>query len=158
MKIRNKLLRNKAVRQTIRLLRQGTSPHKMALTITLGFLLGIIPAFGFITPVCTAIALWLRLNVPLILSVLYAVLPLQLALFVPFLHLGEQVFNLTPIPFSPEKLLHMVQTDWWDTLSLIGITNLAAVAVWLILSIPAGYFLYFLFLWILRKLKKTQRT
>lgn len=129
----------------------------MALTITLGFLLGIIPAFGFITPICTAIALWLRLNVPLVLAILYAVLPLQLALFVPFLHWGEQVFNLPPIPFSPERLLHMVQTDWLNTLGLIGLTNLAALAVWLIISIPAGYILYFLCFLIFRKLDKNQQ-
>lgn len=141
----------------IRVLRQGTSPHKMALTVTLGFLLGIIPAFGFVTPICTAIALWLRLNVPLALATLYAVLPLQLALFVPFLHWGEQFFNLPPIPFSPEKLLHMVQTDWLNTLGLIGITNLAAVAVWFILSVPAGYLLYFLFFLIFRRLDKTRK-
>lgn len=141
----------------IRLLRQGTSPHKMALTITLGFLLGIIPAFGFVTPICTAIALWLRLNVPLALATLYAVLPLQLALFVPFLHLGNQVFNLPPIPFSPEELLHMIQTDGLATLGLIGLTNLAAVAVWLIFSIPTGYTLYFLFFLLFRKLDKTQK-
>ncbi len=140
------------------MVRQGISPHQLALSITLGFFLGIIPVFGFITPLCAGLALWFRLNVPLALSVLYIVLPLQLALFIPFLRWGENIFHLSRIPIAPEKLLNMVQTSWWGTLEQLGLSLLTAVAIWFAVSVPGSFLFYFLFSRILKKVQKKQRS
>ncbi len=123
----------------------------------MGFLLGIIPAFGFVAPMCAALAVWLRLNVPLALTVLYLVFPLHIALFFPFLEMGEVVFNLPELPFSPTMLTQMIKTDWWDTLQMMGINNLAAIAVWLIVSIPTSFVLYGILLLLLKRFKKAGR-
>ncbi len=144
MKAKNRLLRWKPVRQLLRLVRQGSSPRKLAQSVTLGFLLGVIPAFGFITPVCTGLALWWRLNTPLSLAVLYAVLPLQLALLFPFFRLGIDIFNLPPLPITFDQLTHLTLSEWWGLLGQIGLANLTAVGVWAVLSIPGGLLIYFL--------------
>lgn len=157
MRIKRKLFRIKLVRKLVKLLRQGTSPHKMALSITMGLLLGVIPTFGFVAPMCAAFALWLRLNVPLALSTLYLMQPIHLILFVPFLRMGESIFDLPALPFSPKKLIHMIRTDWWNTLEFIGINNLAAIGAWLIVSVPASFLLYGLVLLLLKRFKKEQR-
>lgn len=154
MSIKQKLFRIKPVRKLVKLLRQGTSPHKMALSITMGLLLGVIPTFGFVAFMCAALALWLRLNVPLTLSALYLMQPVHIVLFVPFLRMGEFIFDLPRLPFSPDTLMHRIRTDWWGTLGQIGTNNLAAVGAWLIVSIPASFLLYGILLMLLKKFKK----
>lgn len=124
----------------------------------MGMLLGVIPTFGFVAPMCAAIALWLRLNVPLALSVLYLMLPVHIALFVPFLKMGSVVFDVPKIPFSTDVLLQMIRTDWWDTLELLGVNNVAAVGVWLIASVPLSFLLYGLLLTLLKRFKKEQHS
>ena len=69
-------------------LRQGITPRRLALTLALGFAIGCIPVVGIPTLVCAAVALSLRLNLPAIQAANYLVMPLQLALIVPFVRLG----------------------------------------------------------------------
>lgn len=68
-------------------LTQGVTPQRIALTLTLalGALLGVFPVLGATTVLCTAAALWLRLNQPLnaVLS------PLHLLLLYPFCRAGS---------------------------------------------------------------------
>ncbi|MGD9080043.1 MAG: DUF2062 domain-containing protein, partial [Desulfobacterales bacterium] len=55
----------------------GMSLRKIALCISLGFVLGIFPVLGATSLLCTAAALALRLNLPAIQVVNYMVYPLQ---------------------------------------------------------------------------------
>jgi uncharacterized protein (DUF2062 family) len=57
---------NILIRPLIDLLRQGISPKKLALTIALGFWLGVTPVLGSTTILCTLAAVALRLNLPAI--------------------------------------------------------------------------------------------
>src|ERR1700721_578399 len=78
-----------ALRQNAKLwLRQGMSPRRLALTLALGLAIGCIPVVGIPTLVCAALALTLRLNLTAIQAANYLVMPLQLALIVPFCRLG----------------------------------------------------------------------
>lgn len=156
--MKNRLLRWKSVRQLIRLIRQGFSPRKLAQSVTLGFVLGVIPAFGFITPVCTGLALWWRLNTPLVLAVLYAVLPLQIVLLLPFFQLGISLFDLPPLPIALDQLADLSLKEWWHMLGQIGVANLAAVAVWAMLSVPGGLLIYGLSYRIIAAFKKDTKT
>jgi uncharacterized protein (DUF2062 family) len=142
----HKLQKNKAGRLIAAQLQQGTSPPRLSLTITLGALLGIIPVFGFITGVCAAIAAWLRLNVPLSLAVLYAVMPLQFLLFVPFIRLGEWVFPIDKLRLAPDVLLSRLQADTWGTLLQFWHAVLGALGAWLLVSLVLGTVLYFVLL------------
>jgi uncharacterized protein (DUF2062 family) len=72
-------------------LKQGISPGQLALTLALGFTIGCVPVVGVPTVVCTAIALVLGLNLPMIQAATYIAMPFQLALIVPFLKLGTRV-------------------------------------------------------------------
>jgi len=112
------------------------------LAIALAVPLGIVPVYGFITPLATVIAIWWRLNVALVLGILYLVFPLQLLLFVPFLWLGGMLFQLSPLPFSPTELMVMVENEGWKLFQQIWKTNLAAVGVWLLIAVPLGALLY----------------
>jgi hypothetical protein len=72
----------------------------LALTLALGFTIGCVPVLGVPTVVCTAVALALGLNLPVIQAANYAAMPFQLVLIVPFLKLGARVvaFGVGPEP------------------------------------------------------------
>lgn len=83
-----------------------------------------------------------RLNVALVLGVLYLMFPLQLLLFVPFLWLGGLLFQLSPLPFSTAEIMIMVENEGWKLFQQIWTTNLAAIGVWLLVAVPLGALLY----------------
>ncbi|MEM6846335.1 MAG: DUF2062 domain-containing protein [Bacteroidota bacterium] len=132
----------KPVQQFKQMLSQGSNPRELSLAIALSVPIGIVPLFGFITPLATALAIRWRLNVPLVLALLFLALPLQLLLFVPFLRMGELLFQLPPLPFSPTEIMAMLETTGWGLFQQIWVTNLAAVVAWLLVALPLGFLLY----------------
>jgi uncharacterized protein (DUF2062 family) len=78
----------KIVRPIIGLLKQGITPHKIALGLALGIVLGIFPVIGMTTLLCTVAAFLFRVNLPAIQVANYLVAPLQLALLLPFYRAG----------------------------------------------------------------------
>ncbi|MFP4090056.1 MAG: DUF2062 domain-containing protein [Cyclobacteriaceae bacterium] len=146
-----RLEKYKAGRMILSQVRQGTSPPLLSLTVTLGAVLGIIPVFGFITGVCAAVAAWLRLNVPLSIAVLYAVMPLQLLLFIPFIRLGEWLFPIEKLRLAPELLIKNFQQDTFGTLLQFWHSILGALGAWLLVSLLLGTLLYFVLLLLFRR-------
>ncbi len=78
-------------------LKQGTSPRKLALSTTIGLLLGIFPMLGVTTFVMALVAVRFRLNLPLMLFVSYLIYPVQIFLIIPFVRLGEWLMGAQPI-------------------------------------------------------------
>ncbi len=94
-------------RKAVAWLRQGISPQRLALTLSLGFAIGCIPVVGIPTLICAALALALRLNLPAIQAANYLVMPLQVALILPFVRLGGRLFSFAPRPaLDGHTLLH----------------------------------------------------
>jgi uncharacterized protein (DUF2062 family) len=151
MHIPNGLSQTRLFRLVKQQLRQGSSTRELSRAIVLGVVLGIIPVVGFITAVCAAIAAWLRLNVALSLAVLYAVMPLQLLLFVPFIRLGEQLFRIRRLPLAPERIVEQVQTDPWNFTINIWESILGALGAWLLVSLVLGFTLYHLLVILIRQ-------
>lgn len=125
------------------LAKQGFTPHQLALTISLGVGFGVIPFIGLTTVLCTFWALRLRLNVAFTILLGYLMQPLQLALYVPFVDLGQYIFPVTPIPFSLTKLTQMFQADWLMALQQVWVANLVGILAWLFCFVPFGLALYF---------------
>jgi uncharacterized protein (DUF2062 family) len=115
-------------------LRQGISPRRLALTLSLGFAIGCVPVVGIPTLICTALALALRLNLPAIQAANYLAMPVQLLLIIPFVRLGGWLFDVGPIRASQlTALLHTSPIDVVTQLSgLFG----HALAAWLLLAVP----------------------
>nr|WP_255478724.1 DUF2062 domain-containing protein [Rufibacter sp. XAAS-G3-1] len=125
------------------MVRQGITPHQLALTITLGAGFGMIPFLGLTTILCTFWAIRLRLNVAFTILIGYLMQPFQLALYVPFVDLGQRIFPVTPIPFSLVKLTSMFRTDLLNALQQLWLANLVGIMAWLLCFIPFGVVLYF---------------
>ncbi len=124
-------------------LRQGATPEKLALTVALGFVLGIFPILGSCTLLCGIAAFALRLNQPVIHLVNYLVYPLQLILLIPIYRAGEMLFGKAPIPLSIPLIFERFRADFGQFLRDFGMIAVQGIVVWCIaapLIIAAIYF------------------
>lgn len=135
--------RRKIVDPLIDLLRQGITPEKLALSISLGITLGVTPVLGSTSLLCFLAAVLLRLNLPAIQLVNYLVYPLQFALLVPFLRLGGWLFGNETARMPLGEMLEMVRDDFWGAMVLFGPATLQAVAAWALIGAAASALLYF---------------
>ncbi len=136
-------LRKKLWDPLLNLARQGFTPHQLALSIALGTGFGMVPFIGLTTILCTFWALRLRLNVAFTIVLGYLMQPLQLALYVPFVDLGQTIFPVTPIAFSLDILYDMFRTNWLGALQQLWVANLAGIFAWVLCFIPFGMLVYF---------------
>lgn len=127
------------------------TPHKLAVTVSLGSVVGVLPFFGITTVLGTALAARFRLNIAATVLVSYLVQPLQLLFFLPFIKAGIYMFGLDELRLSLEEMVAMFRADWLDALAKLWVANLAGVSVWALLALPAGLVLYFALLPLLRK-------
>jgi uncharacterized protein (DUF2062 family) len=126
-------------------LKQGVSAEKLALAVSVGILLAIIPVFGVSTLLCIGIIAVLRLNPAVLLLANQLAYPLQFVLYFPFIRVGAWLFNAPSLTLSltqifqlfEKGILHAIQQLWWVTLY--------GVAVWIIISIPLALILYTFF-------------
>ena len=146
-----KLRDNRLTRHVVELLKQGITPHKIALAIVLGALLGMAPVLGSTIISCTLAALALRLNLVLIQLINNLVYPLQLLLLIPFVQAGQRLFGQPPMPLSAGQIVDMIRHDFWGSLwALAGYTWHGTVA-WLLFSALVGPLSYWLLLFPLKK-------
>jgi uncharacterized protein (DUF2062 family) len=127
----------------LRLLRQGASPNRLAASFALGAVIGLFPVVGVTTAICTVVAILFRFNFPIIQLGNYMAYPLQLALLIPFAHLGAALFQAPPPPFTAEELAALFTEDFWGTLASFSTVIAHAVAAWAAAALPlyAGMFL-----------------
>lgn len=121
----------------------GLSPSKLALTVALGFVVGIMPLVGVAALVCTALGYRLKLNIPALLLICYLAGPFYLALYLPFIKLGIWVFGTAEFRMSFEEILDLFRKDWVLALNKIWLANMLGVVAWALVSVPLGMALYF---------------
>jgi uncharacterized protein (DUF2062 family) len=151
-----KFLQNKLVRPILGFLNQGVTPNKLALTVALGIIIGLLPIFGVASIICALIAFSLRLNMAAIQLAHYAAAPLQLILLVPFIRIGGVLFNQPPMNFSFGQLYQMFTTDLLATLQNLWFTFFLGFLGWTIVSIPLAFVLYYGTLPVFRKFSAGQ--
>ena len=116
------------------LLKEGMSLRKIALCISLGFVLGIFPVLGATTLLCTVAALALRLNLPAIQLVNYMVYPLQIIMLAPFYGAGTWLFKQQRLPLINTDLISLLQNDFWGNMANLWDLTLYAILTWLVIS------------------------
>lgn len=133
-------------------LKTGLTPDKLSLSFSLGICLGITPLPGTTTLSCTLAAILLRLNFGAIQLINYMVFPLQLLLIIPFFKAGALITGSNVISGTLSVFINRFRLDWWGTLSELGLTAGAALAIWALISIPLGILLYRISLQVFRRL------
>lgn len=122
---------------------QGTSPSKIAWCVACGITLAVFPVVGTTTLLCTVVAMSLGLNLPAIQAVNYLAAPLQLALLLPLMRMGDLLFGAPRSSLSAERVLTMIRQHPGSAITALGLSTLHAVVAWLLLAPLAFVFLYF---------------
>ena len=136
---------------------QGFTPQKIALTITLGATLGIFPILGATTALCAIAGLWLKLNQPVIQLVNYLLSPVQLALILVFVRIGEWMVHAKPVSFSIPELFRKFHESPAKFMHEFGLTGLHAILAWLVIAPFLTALIYFLLLPSLKKLAQLNK-
>lgn len=124
-------------------LRQGITPEKIALTVALGFVLGVFPILGSTTLLCGISAIALRLNQPVIQLVNYLAYPLQIALLIPFYQAGAIAFGGGRGALSISMLIESFRADFMTFLAEFGWIAVHGIAVWLLVAPVIAAAIYF---------------
>lgn len=123
-------------------LRQGITPQKIALTVSVGLTLGVFPIMGTTTALCALAGVLLRLNQPIIQLVNYIAWPLQIPGIYLFVRIGEWLTRAPPVPFSIPVLLQAFRASPLDFLARYGITGLRGVLAWCLIAPVIGLIVY----------------
>lgn len=138
-------LRRRLVAPLLGLLRQGISPDKLAQSLAFGTGVGIFPVLGVSTPALTVLALWLRLNLPAIQLLNYLVSPLQLALIIPFVRVGEWISGAPPQPLTVSAGLEILGRGAWQAIVVLWDAIVHAAIGWIVIGPWLIWLLYRLF-------------
>ena len=142
----------RVVRPVLDLLRQGSTPEKIAMSIAVGLVVGVFPSLGWTTLLCLVAAVIFRLNLPATQLVNYFAYPLQLALLSPFIRAGEFLFRSDKLPLSLTQILAMIRADVWHSIKVLWIATIHAIAAWMLVAPLAIYTLFRILSLMLRRL------
>ncbi|WP_163717325.1 DUF2062 domain-containing protein [Mangrovibacterium lignilyticum] len=137
---------------------QSSNPHQAALSLTIGFYLGIFPIFGFTTVLCLLAGYIFRLNQPITLLVNILIAPLQLLLAFPFFVGGNFLFSeLSSIQLTMnfDELLQFLKTDCMGYLIQYGIRSMSN---WSVSGLLTGVPFYKLILFLTRRFSGRKKT
>jgi uncharacterized protein (DUF2062 family) len=146
-----KFWRERIVALIMAQLMQGVAPQKMALSIALGFSLGVIPVLGVTTALCAFAAIRLKLNQPVIQLVNWLVYPLQLAWLLIFVRIGEWITRAPQMSFSLPELVQKFHESPGRFFQEFGVSGLHGLIAWLFI---APFLTAIIFLVLLSPLKK----
>lgn len=113
----------------------GLAPREMAFTLCLGGALGVMPLIWGTTVLCALLAARFRLNQAAMQAINYLCYPLQLALFIPFCRLGEQLFPWGPA-LSGAALDGALHGHLGASLHLLAWGLARALGAWLLTALP----------------------
>jgi uncharacterized protein (DUF2062 family) len=133
------------------LLRQGITPEKIALSLALGFAVGVLPVLGVTTALCAVLAIALRLNLVAIQAANWIVYPLQIALLIPFYRAGEFIFDAPRLNFMPTEIVALFNQGLRHAIAQLWDATGRALVAWALTSLVLVPALYFLLTPILRR-------
>ena len=139
----------------VALLTQGIAPEKIALSMSLGIVLGIFPVLGATPLLCAVAAVTFQLNLPAIQFVNWLIYPVQLFLLVPFMRMGEKLFGVAPMPLSLVQILAMLRADLPHAVSTLWLAEVRAMSAWLLVGSPALLLFYLVLSSVLRQLARS---
>jgi len=146
----------KTYEKLINVFKQGLTPKQLALSLTVSIVVSMFPIFGITTIILTALALKLKLNLPIMIIVSYAIEPLKVLLIIPLIKLGGSIFGVK------HELLDLIsikesfqENSIIETIGTLSFELLCGFAGWVILvlplSIPVYFLLKFIFTLVMKK-------
>lgn len=145
-------LKRKLVTPLLNYLKQGISPEKLALAVVLGMSIATIPVFGSSTILCLTAVYIFKLNLPAILLVNNFAYPLQFALYIPFMKMGDRLFNSSFFQFTISEVFEMFKNNIWNAILSLWWATMHALVAWMIIIVPLSFILYFIIVPLFKKL------
>lgn len=133
-------------------IKQGVTPHQIALAISLGAVIGIFPIIGSTTVLCLIVGILFKLNQPTLQIFNYLVYPLQILLVLVFVRIGEFAFNANSISFYPSQLKQEFFADPLIFFQRFGLAGLHAIVAWTISAPFITIIIYSTLRWLLKKM------
>ena len=142
---------NKFIKRIMLLFTQGLSAKALALSLSMGIFIGVIPIWGVTNFILPIIAIRFRLNIAIMGAVTYLAIPLQLFLWKDFIRLGEYVIGTEHTLLSVDAIREAFQKSFFQALHDLWMEVLCGLSGWIILGSPVTLLLFALF-WILFRL------
>ncbi len=139
------------------LLRQGLTPEGIALSLAFGVVAGLFPVIGATTLLGAVLGVVLRLNQPALQLANWLAYPLQLAMIIPLVRLGEWLAGVPPVSFSVVQVVASTSSDPLGTLQRFGMTGLHGILGWIVVVPLVVLAVYRLLLPILRAVQSRVR-
>ena len=140
------LKRHRWIRKAKIVFRQGLTPRELALSIVIGAFIGVMPVFGIAAFIIGLIALVFRLNLPIAIFVTYAITPIHLALFIPFIRLGESILSVQHSFLTLLDVKVAFQADYIVALQQLSFQIICGMVGWFVVGVPIALIL-FLMIW-----------
>ena len=142
----------------IQVLKQGLSPRKLALTISLGFVLSVFPMIGTTTALTLLFAYLFRLNYVIIQLINWMAAPICLTLMIPFTHLGQDIFGAEESRISIDEIMKAFDNGLIQGFRQVMQYQIFAIFGWVVSAIPGLVILYIICLQLIKlyyaKMKK----
>jgi uncharacterized protein (DUF2062 family) len=128
----------------IALLKQGTTPDALARTLAWGGVCGLLPFLGLTTTLTLAVGQWRKLNHALMQGVNYLLTPVQLAMILIYMRLGELIWGVTGERFTVAELVRSFgELSIGEFLRRFGWAGVHAFTAWA-LTAPLLFFAIYL--------------
>lgn len=142
------------------LFQQGLTPKQLALSITVAIVVSLFPIFGISTIVLAALAVRFKLNLPIMIVLSYIVEPFKAMLFIPFITVGETLFDIEHTLLSFEAIKTSYDLSFWATLKSLSLELFCGFTGWALTIVPISILFNFFLKEMLKlndRLKKSTR-
>ena len=114
---------------------QGVAPDQIAATLAVGTACSLFPIFGITSLVNLGVGLSLRMNQPILQALNQVLGPLQLALILIYVRVGEFIWQSVERQLTlTEMLREFRERSLWDFLQQFSWAGVHALTAWLLTS------------------------
>lgn len=139
-----KVKTHKTFQKGLEVFSQGLSPKMLALSISAGVFIGLIPAIGLTTVLMTWISIWLKLNLPIAIFLTLLLSPVQVILFIPFVRIGEWIYNIEKSFLSYSEIKAAFDSSIFTVFSKLSWEIMYGLTGWILVALPISFTLYFI--------------
>ena len=136
------LVKKRVIEPLKGVMQQGLTPPELIVTLVIGVTIATFPVLGVTTILCVLAASVLKLNQVAIQIANYVGYPLQFALFIPLVRLGEMVFDLPPVTINPAEAGALLWEQPLFFMQVYGRAIGSACLVWTAIAVPLIIGLY----------------
>ena len=116
-------------------LTQGVSPDQIAATLAVGTACSLFPIFGITSLVNLGVGLSLRMNQPILQALNQLLGPVQVALILVYVRIGEVIWRSSEHQFTITQMMREFrERSLWDFLQQFSWAGVHALSAWVVTS------------------------